>query len=163
MQSVDAILTTVWMRLSVVVAVLVVLVIAIILLAQWKRQRTLLAQVFGKAADPAFYERIDAMTKAYQEQTATQQETRAACAALESKSHVFYDTVDIEHYDAFAGQVGKVSFSMLLINHDGDGLILTSLTNTQTSKLYIKKIQKWHSETELSHEEEALLKKNFPA
>lgn len=162
MQSLDAILNTVWMRLGVATVAVAVLVIAVVLLVQWNRQRNLLAQVFGKAADASFYEHVDAMTRAFEEQTAVQNETKAVCVALDKKSRTFYDTVDIEHYDAFAGQAGKFSFSMLLINHDGNGIMLTSLTNTQTSKVYIKKIQSGRSDTELSHEEEVLLKKNFP-
>jgi primosomal protein N' len=162
LQSVDFVLNTVWARLAFGVAAVAVLVIGVVLLVQWKHQRTRLAMVFGQAADASFYARIDTLTRAFDQQTATQNELRTACAELEKTSHRFYDTVNIEHYDAFAGQAGKFSSSLLMLNRNGAGIILTSLTSTQGSKVYVKRIENWKSDTALSREEEELLKKNNP-
>ncbi|RIE15677.1 DUF4446 family protein [Candidatus Cryosericum hinesii] len=163
LQSVDLVLNTVWARLAFGVAAVAVLVIGVVLLVQWKHQRTRLAMVFGQAADPSFYTRIDTLTRAFDQQTATQNELRAACADLEKTGHRFYDSVNIEHYDAFAGQAGKFSFSLLMLNRNGAGIILTSLTSTQGSKVYVKRIENWKSDAALSREEEELLKKNNPS
>jgi primosomal protein N' len=160
LQSVDMVLNTVWARLAFGVAVVGVLVIGVVLLVQWKHQRTRLAMVFGQAADASFYAHIDTLTHAFDQQTSTQNELWAACAALEKTSHGFFDTVDIEHYDAFAGQAGKFSFSLLMLNRNGSGIILTSLTSTQGSKVYVKRIENGKSDTALSREEQELLKKN---
>jgi hypothetical protein len=162
LQSVDVVLNTVWARLAFGVVVLAVLVIAVVLLVQWHRQRARLAQVFGQAADAAFYDHINTMTRSFDEQTATGNELRAVCAKLEQTSHGFFDSVDVEYYDAFAGQAGKFSFSLLMLNRNGSGIILTSLTSTQGSKVYVKRIENWKSDTALSREEEDLLKKNNP-
>jgi primosomal protein N' len=162
LQSVDLVLNTVWARLAFGVAVVAVLVIGVVLLVQWKHQRTRLAMVFGQAADASFYARIDTLTRAFDQQTATQNELRSACAELEKTNHRFYDSVNIEYYDAFAGQAGKFSFSLLMLNRNGAGIILTSLTSTQGSKVYVKRIENWKSDTALSREEEELLKKNNP-
>jgi primosomal protein N' len=162
LQSVDLVLNTVWARLAFGVAAVAVLVIGVVLLVQWKHQRTRLAMVFGQAADASFYARIDTLTRAFDQQTATQNELRTACAELEKTSHRFYDSVNIEHYDAFAGQAGKFSSSLLMLNRNGAGIILTSLTSTQGSKVYVKRIENWKSDTALSREEEELLKKNNP-
>jgi len=162
LQSVDIVLNTVWARLAFGVAVVAVLVIGVVLLVQWKHQRTRLAMVFGQAADASFYAHIDTLTHAFDQQTATQNELRAACADLEKTSHRFFDAVDIVHYDAFAGQVGKFSSSLFMFNRNGAGIILTSLTSTQGSKVYVKRIENWKSDTALSREEEELLKKNNP-
>ena len=162
LQSVDLVLNTVWARLFFGVAVVAVLVIGVVLLVQWKHQRARLAMVFGQAADPSFYIRIDTLTRAFDQQTATQNELRAACTEIEQTSHRFYDSVNIEHYDAFAGQAGKFSSSLLMLNRNGAGIILTSLTSTQGSKVYVKRIENWKSDTALSREEEELLKKNNP-
>ena len=160
LQSVDMVLNTVWARLAFGVAVVAVLVIGVVLLVQWKRQRRRLAMVFGQAADASFYARIDTLTHAFDQQTATQQELRAACAELEQTSHSFFDTVDIEHYDAFPGQAGKFSFSLLMLNRNGSGIILTSLTSTQGSKVYVKRIETGTSDTALSREEQDLLSRH---
>ena len=162
LQFVDLVLNTVWARLAFGVAAVAVLVIGVVLLVQWKHQCTRLAMVFGKAADPSFYAHIDTVTHAFDQQTTTQNEARAACTEIEQTSHRFYDSVNIEHYDAFAGQAGKFSFSLLMLNRNGAGIILTSLTSTQGSKVYVKRIVNWKSDAALSREEEELLKKNNP-
>ena len=160
LQSVDRVLNTVWARLAFGVAVVAVLVIGVVLLVQWKHQRTRLAMVFGQAADASFCARIDALTRAFDQQTATQKELRAACAELEQTSRSFFDTVDIEHYDAFPGQAGKFSFSLLMLNRIGSGIILTSLTSTQGSKVYVKRIETGKNDTALSREEQDLLSRH---
>ncbi len=160
LQSIDSVLNTVWARLAAGVGIVAVLIIGVVLLVQWKRQRTLLATVFGQAADPSFYAHIDTLTHAFEQQTAVEKELRAACAEIEKTSHSFFDTVDIDHYDAFQGQAGKFSFSLLMLNRDGSGIILTSLTSTTGSKVYVKRIENRQSDTALSREEEELLKKN---
>lgn len=161
LQSVDSVLNTVWARVAVGVVTVVVLVIGVVLLVQWKRQRARLALIFGQAADASFYERIDTLTRAFDQQTATEKELRALCANLEQTSHGFFDTVDVEHYDAFPGQAGKFSFSLLMLNRNGSGIILTSLTSTQGSKVYMKHIDGGKSDTALSREEQDLLSRHL--
>jgi hypothetical protein len=72
-------------------------------------------------------------------------------------SQGFFDTVAIDHYDAFQGQAGKFSFSLLMLNRNGSGILLTSLTSTQGSKVYVKRIETGKSDTALSREEQELL------
>ena len=157
LQSVDIVLNSVWARLAFGVVALVLCLITVILLVQWGRQRTRLARIFERAADPSFYARIDTLTRAFDQQVSTEKELRAACAELEQTSHSFFDTVDIEHYDAFQGQAGKFSFSLLMLNRNGSGIILTSLTSTQGGKVYVKRIEDGKSETALSREEQEVL------
>lgn len=160
LQSVDLVLNTAWARLAFGAIVLVLLPVVVILLVQWHHQRTRLARVFERAADPSFYARIDELTRAFDQQTSTQKELRAACAEIEKTSHNFFDTVDVEHYDAFPGQAGKFSFSQLMLNRNGTGIMLTSLTNAQGSKVYVKRIETGKSDTALSREEQDLLSKH---
>jgi hypothetical protein len=157
LQSVDALLNTAWARLAFGAITLVFLLVAVVLLVQWGHQRARLAQVFERASDPSFYARIDTMTHAFDQQTTAQKELRAVCADIEQTSQGFFDTVDIEHYDAFPGQAGKFSFSLLMLNRNGSGIILTSLTSTQGSKVYVKRIETGKSDTALSREEQELL------
>jgi hypothetical protein len=154
---VDSFLGTVWARMAVAVLVVVALIVGIVVLVQFGQQRRRLALVFGRAEDASFYARIDTLTRAFDQQSATQNELRAACAELEKTSHAFFDTVDIEHYDAFPGQAGKFSFSLLMLNRHGSGIILTSLTSTQGSKVYVKRVESGKSDTALSREEQDLL------
>ena len=157
MQALDGVLNTVWARLGMAALLVVLLVVAVVLLVQWSRQRRLLARVFGAAADPAFYDHINALTEALRAQQETEKDLRAVCAELEQTSHGFFDTVDIERYDAFAGQAGKFSFSLLLLNRNHAGVVLTSLTGTTSSKLYVKRIDSGRSDVALSREEQDVL------
>jgi hypothetical protein len=157
---IDTVLGNVWGQLGILVLALVALVVALVLLVKNGRQSRRLALVFSKAEDASFYDHLDAMTSAFDQQTFTQKELRAMCADIEQASHGFFDTVDIEHYDAFPGQVGKFSLSLLMLNRNGSGMILTSLTSTQGSKVYVKRIETGKSDTVLSREEQDLLSRH---
>jgi hypothetical protein len=160
LEAADYVLGTVWLHAALAVLVVAAFIVGLVLLVQVGRQRRRLALIFGRAENASFYERIDVLTRAFDQQTTTQQELRAACAALEMRSHDFFDMVNIERYDAFPGQAGQQSFSLLLLNRNGSGLILTSLISVQSGRVYAKSIKAWASETALSHEEEALLKRH---
>lgn len=157
---IDTVLGNIWGQLGIVVVALVALVVALSLLVQHGRQRRRLALLFSKAEDASFYEHVDAMSRAFDQQTAMQAALTASFNSLEQASHGFFDTVDVEHYDAFPGQAGKFSSSLLMLNRNGTGIILTSLTNTQGSKVYVKRIEAGKSDTALSREEQNLLGKH---
>ncbi len=158
--AIDTILTSIWGQLGILVLALLALVVGIVLLVNTGRQRRRLALLFSKAEDASFYDHIDGMTRAFDQQTATQAQLAASFSALEQTSRSFFDTVDIEHYDAFPGQAGKFSFSLLMLNRNGTGIMLTSLTNAQGSKVYVKRIETGKSDTALSREEQDLLSKH---
>jgi len=151
------VLGSVWGQLAILVLALVAFVVALAVLVHDGRQSRRLALLFSKTEDASFYEHVDAMTTAFDRQTALQTELTASFNALEQTSHSFFDTFDIEHYDAFPGQAGKFSFSLLMLNRNGTGIMLTSLTNVQGSKVYVKRIETGKSDTALSHEEQDLL------
>lgn len=155
--AIDTVLESIWGQLGILVLALLALGVGIVLLVSTGRQRRRLSLLFSKAEDASFYEHVDAMTRAFDQQTATQDQLAASFSALEQTSHNFFDTVDIEHYDAFPGQAGKFSFSLLMLNRNGTGIMLTSLTNAQGSKVYMKRIETGKSDTALSREEQDLL------
>jgi hypothetical protein len=138
----------------------VALVLAVVALIVAGANRRLLRRVFVAAEGQEFSTHLQDILAVYEDHTAMEREIRAACAALENKSRDFFDVVDIERYDAFPGQAGHQSFSLLLLNRNGSGVILTSLISTQSGRVYAKSIKAWISESALSHEEEALLKRH---
>jgi hypothetical protein len=138
----------------------VALVLAVVALIVAGANRRLLRRVFVAAEGQEFSTHLQDIVAVYENHAAMEREIRAACAALEDKSRDFFDVVDIERYDAFPGQAGHQSFSLLLLNRNGSGVILTSLISTQSGRVYAKSIKAWISESALSHEEEALLKRH---
>ena len=147
-------------RIGMAAVLLLALGTGIASLAVTISNRRLLKRIFGGTQGQEFQDRLGAILRAFEDQAAIEREVRNSLADLQQTSHSFYDTVDIEHYDAFAGQAGRLSFSLLMLNRNGFGIVLTSLTNTTGSKVYVKHIENGKSDTALSHEEEELLRRN---
>jgi len=144
-------------RIGVVVAVLIALALGIAGLITAAANRRLLKRIFVGTQGQQFQEHLAAILQTFENQAAMEHEVRDSLASLDKTSHNFFDTVDIEHYDAFPGQAGKFSFSLLMLNRNGTGIMLTSLTNAQGSKVYMKRIETGKSDTALSREEQDLL------
>jgi hypothetical protein len=160
MAFIEQLFVTVGGRIGVAAVVCVALVLGIIALIVAGANRRLLKRVFAAAQGQEFAAHLRDILAVYEDHARMEREIRAACAALENKSRDFFDVVDIERYDAFPGQAGQQSFSLLLLNRNGSGVILTSLISTQSGRVYAKSIRAWNSESALSHEEEALLKRH---
>lgn len=144
--------------LAFVVALALVCAVAGFIVATTNRR--LLKRVFAASQGEEFGAHLRDILAVHKDHLAMEREIRTACAAIETRSHDFLDVTDIERYDAFPGQAGNQSFSLLLLNRNGSGLILTSLISQQSGRVYAKSIKTWASETALSHEEEALLKRH---
>ena len=147
-------------RVGITVVVLVALGLGIAGLITAAGNRRLLKRIFGEAQGQQFQEHFAAILQTFENHTVMEREVRESLATVEKTSHGFFDTVDIEHYDAFPGQAGKFSFSLLMLNRNGSGVILTSLTNTQGSKVYVKRIETGRSDTALSREEQDVLSRH---
>lgn len=57
-------------------------------------------------------------------------------------------------YDAFGDTGGKLSWSMALLDDNGDGVVLTSINSRADARTYAKEIRAFASEAKLSPEEE---------
>jgi hypothetical protein len=147
-------------RIGITAAVLVALSLGIAGLITAAGNRHLLKRIFDEAQGQQFQDHLAAILRTFEGHVAMESEVRESLATVEKTSHGFFDTVDIEHYDAFPGQAGKFSFSLLMLNRNGSGVILTSLTNTQGSKVYVKRIETGKSDTALSREEQDVLSRH---
>jgi hypothetical protein len=147
-------------RIGVAVAIVIALGLGMAGLITAAANRRLLKRVLGEAQGEQFQGHLAAILRTFEGHVAMEREVRDSLASLEKTSHSFFDTVDIEHYDAFPGQAGKFSFSLLMLNRNGSGIILTSLTSTQGSKVYVKRIETGKSDTALSHEEQDVLSRH---
>ena len=66
--------------------------------------------------------------------------------------------VHLLRYDAFEDVGGEQSFSLALLNAQGDGLMLTSVYSRMDARVYAKAIQEGRSSHVLSQEEERVLR-----
>jgi hypothetical protein len=60
----------------------------------------------------------------------------------------------VVRYDAFGDTGGKLSWSMALLDDNGDGVVLTSINSRADARTYAKEIRAFASESKLSPEEE---------
>jgi hypothetical protein len=62
--------------------------------------------------------------------------------------------VAVVHYDAFHDMAGRYSFSAALLDDNGDGLVISSITGRSEARLYVKQIAERSSTLPLSPEEQ---------
>lgn len=63
------------------------------------------------------------------------------------------------HYNAFSDIGGETSFSLSLLNGNGDGVVVSSLQSRTDARVYVKPILNGKSRIKLSNEEEMAIKK----
>jgi hypothetical protein len=62
--------------------------------------------------------------------------------------------VAVVRYDAFGDMGGRLSFSVAMLDDDGDGLVLTTITGRSDTRTYAKGLRGGRSDQALSPEEE---------
>ena len=62
--------------------------------------------------------------------------------------------VALVRYDAFGDTGGKLSWSMALLDDQGDGVVLTSINSRADARTYAKEIKAFASDAKLSPEED---------
>lgn len=85
---------------------------------------------------------------------ATRAEMSAAVRARNTDTGRSLRNVALVRYDAFDDVVGHLSFSLALLDDDGDGVVLTAIAGRTDSRLYAKDITRGSGEQQLSPEEE---------
>jgi Protein of unknown function (DUF4446) len=60
----------------------------------------------------------------------------------------------VVRYDAFGATGGTLSWSMAILDNNGDGVVLTSINSRADARTYAKEIKSFVSESKLSPEEE---------
>jgi hypothetical protein len=63
----------------------------------------------------------------------------------------------VVRYDAFGDMGGRMSWSVALLDDNGDGVVLTSINSRNDARSYAKEITAFQSEVKLSPEEEEAL------
>ena len=60
----------------------------------------------------------------------------------------------VVRYDAFGDMGGRLSWSMALLDDNGDGVVLTSINSRNDARSYAKEVKGFESDSKLSPEEE---------
>ena len=72
---------------------------------------------------------------------------------LENDSHFLLNQTGLVRYNPFSDAGGNMSFSLALLNNNGDGTVVTSLHSREGTRLYAKQIVNFSSEQTLTDEE----------
>jgi len=85
---------------------------------------------------------------------------RGDVGRLHREFAAFRDNVDesirrvaVHRYDAFGEMGGRLSWSLALLDDNGDGVVLTSLVGRSATRSYAKAVRSGHGSSELSPEE----------
>ncbi len=75
---------------------------------------------------------------------------RLRCEAAGALRHLA-----VVRYDAFGDMGGRLSWSLALVDDEGDGVVLTSIHGRSDARSYAKNLTGWAGDQPLSPEEEA--------
>jgi hypothetical protein len=84
-------------------------------------------------------------------------ELRRLSKELEDARNELRDTLQhlaVVRYDAYGDMGGRLSWSMALLDDNGDGVILTSINSRNDARSYAKEVSGFESDSKLSPEEE---------
>ena len=84
---------------------------------------------------------------------ATRAELSSAVRARQVEASRTLRNVALVRYDAFDDITGRMSFSLALLDDDGDGVTLTAITGRTDTRIYAKGVSGGTGEHELSPEE----------
>ena len=90
----------------------------------------------------------------------TQRRTSGGAAAVRVGEHrvAAISRIGLVRFDAFPDAGGAQSFALALVDHDGDGIVLTSLHSRPTTRVYVKAVRRGVADAPLSGEEERALR-----
>ena len=80
-------------------------------------------------------------------------------STLESESNFLLSQVGLVRYNPFEDSGGNMSFSMAMLNNNGDGAVITSLHSREGMRLYSKSIKGYLSDQTLTKEEKEAVEK----
>ena len=137
-----------------------ILIGAVVILLAWvirleMRITRLLAGKDAKTLEDTIVRLREELTKLFVHKKNTD-ERLVELAGRVKKSVQWVETV---RFNPFRDQGGNQSFSTLLVNEHGDGVVLTGLHTRDKSNIYAKPIKAGASEYELSSEEIELIKR----
>jgi len=78
---------------------------------------------------------------------------RHEVAALRGEAATALKNIALVRYDAFEGTGGQLSWSLAILDDNGDGVLITSIHGRTEARTYAKSILDWSCEQPLSPEE----------
>lgn len=129
----------------------------VVLLLLWRKERKNFIRLFGQTAGKEIHELL---AQAAEERGDIQKYISDLQNVLRETSSIAVKSVhkiSLVRYNPFKSIGGEQSFALALLDANNDGVVLTSLYNSQNSQIYAKPIKGGVSQIPLSPEEERAL------
>ena len=133
------------------------LILALALGVRLRRMRRAYTVLQGEDGKTSF---VDAVARKTQEVDALRADVASVQARLDQVDAGLADAIShiaVVRYDAFSDMGGRLSFSVALLDDQGDGLVLTSINGRSETRTYAKGVKAGTSEASLSPEEEQVV------
>ncbi len=127
---------------------LITLLIAIIMHVRVRR-------IFRSANTPDIERLMSLHTKTIEDLVKFKAESTAYMKSLDSRIKKKTANASTLRFNPFQGEGvgGNQSFSSVLADEEGDGVVITSMHTRERTNVFAKPLQKWQSEYQLSEEE----------
>ena len=119
------------------------------------RQQSRAGEATAGAAEPQQHAQAQAQPDA--RPGTVKSELRRLSKELEEARTELRDTLQhlaVVRYDAYGEMSGRLSWSMALLDDNGDGVVLTSINSRNDARSYAKEVKAFESDAKLSPEEE---------
>lgn len=142
-----------------VMVFLAILAVALLALALWTRwQMGALREALKGSTGESLETILRKHLETAKQLTVKADETSQRLAELEQHAIATRGSIGLVRFDAFPDVSGKNSFALAIQSEEGDGVVLTSITGREMTRIYCKEISRGKADQPLTHEEEASLK-----
>ena len=140
------------------IAALFVAVLALVFAVQALKAQSGTAKAVTKlAATPETQQQAQAQAQPEARPGTVKSELRRLSKELEEARTELRETLQhlaVVRYDAYGEMSGRLSWSMALLDDNGDGVVLTSINSRNDARSYAKEVKAFESDAKLSPEEE---------
>ncbi|TCN39776.1 uncharacterized protein DUF4446 [Kribbella orskensis] len=140
------------------IAALFVAVLALVFAVQALRAQSGTAKAVTElAATPEPQQQAQAQAQPEAKPGTVKSELRRLSRELEEARTELRETLQhlaVVRYDAYGEMSGRLSWSMALLDDNGDGVVLTSINSRNDARSYAKEVKAFESDAKLSPEEE---------
>jgi hypothetical protein len=139
------------------IAALFVAVLALVFAIQALRAQSGAPKTAQKLPATPVQVQVQPETQEPQKPGTVKSELRRLSKELEDARNEMRETLQhlaVVRYDAYGDMGGRLSWSMALLDDNGDGVVLTSINSRNDARSYAKEVAGFESESKLSPEEE---------
>ena len=112
-----------------------------------------LSRLFAETGHDEFGEVLLSHQRQLRRGSASLKEFDQRLTHVEAEQHFLLNQTGLVRYNPFSDAGGNMSFSLALLNNNGDGAVVTSLHSREGTRLYAKQVVNYESEQILTNEE----------